>query len=138
MTNQIDFTKYTDFVKAVSSEPTNDVDALLNRITELANNYPDINIALMMNSGIGLGAEGGEVEEIVKKVVWQGKELNAETIMHIKKELGDVLWYWTNMCRAFGFKPEDVIVENVNKLKSRYPGGSFDVHYSENRKEGDL
>jgi hypothetical protein len=34
--------------------------------------------------------------------------------------------------------PNDVIAENVNKLKSRYPGGEFDAHYSENRKEGDL
>ena len=27
---------------------------------------------------------------------------------------------------------------NVDKLKARYPGGEFDVHHSENRKEGDL
>lgn len=40
---------------------------------------------------------------------------------------------WENM-----IDPNDVIVENVKKLESRYPGGSFDVHYSENRKEGDL
>jgi NTP pyrophosphatase (non-canonical NTP hydrolase) len=138
MTKQIDFNKYTEFVQTVSSEPTNNVDAMINRITELANNYPGLNISLMMNSAIGLGSEGGEVEEVIKKVIWQGKELNEETIFHIKRELGDVIWYWTNMCRAIGFKPEDIIAENVNKLESRYPGGKFDVHYSENRKEGDL
>ena len=138
MSKQIDFNKYTEFVKAVSSEPTNNVDAMINRITELANNYPNLNISLMMNSAIGLGSEGGEVEEVIKKVIWQGKELNEETVFHLKRELGDVIWYWTNMCRALGFKPEDIITENVNKLESRYPGGKFDVHYSENRKEGDL
>jgi NTP pyrophosphatase (non-canonical NTP hydrolase) len=138
MSKQIDFNKYTEFVKAVSSEPTNNVDAMINRITELANNYPNLNISLMMNSAIGLGSEGGEVEEVIKKVIWQGKELNEETVFHLKRELGDVIWYWTNMCRALGFKPEDIIAENVNKLESRYPGGKFDVHCSENRKEGDL
>jgi NTP pyrophosphatase (non-canonical NTP hydrolase) len=138
MSKQIDFNKYTEFVKTVSSEPTNNVDAMINRITELANNYPNLNISLMMNSAIGLGSEGGEVEEVIKKVIWQGKELNEETVFHLKRELGDVIWYWTNMCRALGFKPEDIITENVNKLESRYPGGKFDVHYSENRKEGDL
>ena len=138
MSKQIDFNKYTEFVEAVSSEPTNNVDAMINRITELANNYPNLNISLMMNSAIGLGSEGGEVEEVVKKVVWQGKELDEATVFHLKRELGDVIWYWTNMCRALGFKPEDIIAENVNKLESRYPGGKFDVHYSENRKEGDL
>lgn len=138
MIKQIDFSKYTSFVEAVTSKPSNDIDEMINRITELTNNYPEINISLMMNSAIGLGSEGGEIEEIVKKVVWQGKELNDETVFHLKRELGDVIWYWTNMCRAFGFKPEDVIAENVNKLESRYPGGKFDVHFSENRKEGDV
>lgn len=138
MSKQIDFNKYTEFVKAVSSEPTNNVDAMIDRITELANNYPNLNISLMMNSAIGLGSEGGEVEEVIKKVIWQGKELNEETVFHLKRELGDVIWYWTNMCRALGFSPESIIEENVNKLESRYPGGKFDVHYSENRKEGDL
>ena len=41
-------------------------------------------------------------------------------------------------CRALGLDPNDVLEENVNKLKSRYPGGEFDVHFSENRKDGDL
>jgi len=37
-----------------------------------------------------------------------------------------------------GLDPNSVIEENVEKLKSRYPGGEFDVYYSENRKAGDL
>ena len=32
----------------------------------------------------------------------------------------------------------EIIEMNVEKLKARYPGGEFDVHYSENRQEGDL
>jgi NTP pyrophosphatase (non-canonical NTP hydrolase) len=56
----------------------------------------------------------------------------------MKRELGDVIWYWINACNALGMDPNEVIEENVNKLISRYPGGNFDVHYSENRKENDL
>ena len=51
---------------------------------------------------------------------------------------GDIMWYWINACRALNLDPNDVIAENVRKLESRYPGGSFDTHYSENRKDGDL
>ena len=51
---------------------------------------------------------------------------------------GDVIWYWINACRALHLDPNDVILENINKLMSRYPGGNFDAHYSENRKQGDL
>jgi hypothetical protein len=56
----------------------------------------------------------------------------------MKRELGDVMWYWINACRALNLDPNEVIAENVKKLESRYPGGSFDPYYSENRKEGDL
>ena len=48
------------------------------------------------------------------------------------------MWYWTNACRALNVDPNTIIEMNVDKLKARYPGGEFDVQYSENRKEGDL
>ena len=65
--------------------------------------------------------------------------MDADTKFHMKRELGDIMWYWINSCRAIlDLDPNEVIAENVEKLKARYPGGSFDVHYSENRKEGDL
>ena len=91
-----------------------------------------------MNSAIGMAAEGGEFAEIPKKVCFQGKPLDEDTIFHAKRELGDIIWYWMNACRSLNLDPNEVIAENVNKLKSRYPGGEFDVHYSENRQEGDL
>ena len=43
------------------------------------------------------------------------------------------MWYWINP-RALGIDPNEVIEENVNKLKARYPGGEFDVHYSKKKK----
>ena len=56
----------------------------------------------------------------------------------MKRELGDIMWYWVNACRALDLDPNDVIAENVNKLESRYPGGKFDMYYSENRKDNDI
>jgi NTP pyrophosphatase (non-canonical NTP hydrolase) len=134
---QVDLNKYTDFVNSVTSEPTNDVEALIARLRELQTE-PNLNISLLMNSGTGLASEGGEFNEIVKKIVYQGKQFNEEARFHMARELGDVIWYWANACRALGYDPNEIIAENVNKLKSRYPGGEFDVHYSENRNPGDL
>jgi NTP pyrophosphatase (non-canonical NTP hydrolase) len=91
-----------------------------------------------LTAAIGLGSESGEFQEIVKKVFFQGKPFNEEIRHHLKRELGDIMWYWINACRALNLDPDEVIIENVRKLESRYPGGKFDVTYSENRKPGDL
>ena len=136
--NNVDLNRYKDFVEAVTSKESNNYDHLHKRILELANSEPVINPSLLLTAGIGLASEGGEFNEIVKKMFFQGKPLNEENVFHMKRELGDIIWYWVNACRALGLDPNEVIAENVKKLESRYPGGSFDVHYSENRKEGDL
>ena len=129
--------KYKDFVEAVTSDASNDTEALSERLQRLEDET-NVNMALLLTSAIGMASEGGEFAEIVKKCVFQGKPMDADTRFHIKRELGDVLWYWINGVRALGLDPNSVIEENVNKLKKRYPGGEFDVHYSENRKPGDL
>lgn len=134
---QIDLNKYTDFVREVTSDNSNYTDKLVDTLEQIEANKT-INIALLMTAAIGMAAEGGEFAEIPKKCVFQGKPLDAEAIFHMKRELGDIFWYWTNACRALNLDPNDVINENVNKLKSRYPGGEFDPYYSENRKQGDL
>jgi NTP pyrophosphatase (non-canonical NTP hydrolase) len=132
---QIDLNRYRDFVQEVTSDSSNDLEVLVNRLREL---NQTVNISLLLTGGIGLASEGGEFDEIIKKCVFQGKPLNEETIFHMKRELGDIAWYWVNACRAIGVDPNEVIAENVRKLEARYPGGQFDVYYSENRKEGDL
>lgn len=142
----VDLNRYSQFVNAVTSMPSKDLTTFMNRLDELDGNYdgttnshgPDINVPLLLTAALGLAAETGEFCEIPKKMYFQGKPLNEENVFHMKRELGDIMWYWINACRALGLDPDDVIKENVNKLKSRYPGGEFDVHYSENRREGDL
>ena len=132
----IDLNKYKDFVEGVTSSESNKTEALCNQLYALE--QTGVNMALLLTGSIGIASEGGEFSEIVKKCIFQGKPLDADTQFHIKRELGDIIWYWINSCRALGLDPNEVVEENVNKLKSRYPGGEFDVHYSENRKEGDL
>lgn len=142
----VDLNRYRDFVAEVTSKPSNDLTAFMNRLDELDANFdyekdqhgPDINVPLLLTAALGLAAETGEFCEIPKKIFFQGKPLTEENVFHMKRELGDIFWYWTNACRALGLDPNEVIEENVNKLVSRYPGGVFDVHYSENRKAGDL
>lgn len=129
--------EYQRFVESVTSDEANDSEKLIARIRELEAST-DVNITLLLNSLTGLSAEGGEFAELPKKILWQGKPLDEPTIFHMKRELGDVMWYWMNACRALNLDPQTVIDENVNKLKARYPGGEFDSHFSENRKDGDL
>ena len=133
---KIDLNRYAEFVEGVTSKQSNETEALCNQLQSLEQS--GVNMALLLTGSIGIASEGGEFAEIVKKCIFQGKPLDADTQFHIKRELGDIMWYWTNSCRALGLDPNEVIEENVNKLKARYPGGEFDVHYSENRKEGDL
>ena len=134
---KIDLNKYKEFVEKVTSMQSNETGGLIAQLEKLEKDS-DVNMALLLTGSIGIASEGGEFAEIVKKCIFQGKPLDDETIFHAKRELGDIMWYWINSCRALGLDPNEVVAENVNKLKARYPGGEFDVHYSENRKEGDL
>lgn len=135
---KVDLNKYKQFVQEVTSKESNQLSEMFYATKELEAKNPKVNMSLLLTGGIGLSSETGEFNEIIKKCIFQGKPLNDETVFHCKRELGDIMWYWINSCRALDLDPDDVIEENVNKLKSRYPGGEFDVHYSENRKEGDL
>ena len=134
--SQVDLNKYKDFVEKVTSGESNAFGALHSRMIEL--NDAGVNPALLLTASIGMASEGGEFSEIVKKCTFQGKPMDADTVFHMKRELGDIMWYWVNACRALKLDPNEVVAENVRKLESRYPGGSLDVFYSENRKEGDL
>lgn len=135
--HEIDLYKYQHFVETVTSKPSNDLTSFMDRCKELDDNSL-INVPLLLTAGLGLGSESGEFQEIVKKIFFQGKPLDSDNIFHMKRELGDICWYWINACRALNLDPNDVIAENVKKLEERYPGGSFDAFYSENRKYGDL
>ena len=136
MTKQIDFQRYAQFVDAVTSDESKDFVALSDRLVML--DEQGINIERLLTGAVGLSAEGGELMEIVKKLIFQGKPWDDETIYHLKRELGDVMWYVMQCLIALDSSMDEIVGMNVEKLKARYPGGEFDPFYSENRQEGDL
>ena len=127
---------YLEFVNAVTSQQSKDHEAFLYRLQELeGQEFPT---ERLFTAAVGMSAEAGEFTEVVKKIVFQGKPVNEENLFHLKRELGDIMWYVAQACMGLNISLDDIIEMNVDKLKSRYPGGEFDVHYSENRVEGDL
>jgi len=133
--SKINFDRYEEFVAAVTSDcSTNFVD-FADRIGEL--DREGANIERLLTAGVGINAEGGEFLEIIKKMVFQGKPWNRDNREHLIIELGDIMWYVAQATMALGISFDDVIATNVKKLEKRYPGGSFDVYHSENRRAGD-
>ena len=130
------FSTYGDFVKKVTSEPSLDLNALKQSLEDVDSKSP-IESARLMTAALGLGSETGEFVEIVKKMFLQGKPPSEENIFHMKRELGDIMWYWVTACSALDLDPFEVIKENQDKLEARY-GEKFEVQRSEVRKEGDL
>ena len=131
----IDFKRYEEFVSAVTSDASTNFVDFADRIGEL--DREGANIERLLTSGVGINAEGGEFLEIVKKMVFQGKPWNKDNRKHLIIELGDVMWYVAQACMALEVSFDDVIATNVKKLEKRYPEGSFDVYFSENRRKGD-
>ena len=136
MTKQVDFDSYTKFVDAVTSDESRDFLAFSDRIVNL--DEKGANIERLLTGAVGINSEGGEIMEIVKKLIFQGKKWEDETTYHLKRELGDVLWYVVQCLIALDCSMDEIVGMNVDKLKARYPGGEFDPFYSENRQEGDL
>lgn len=136
MNKKVDTKRYLEFVDGVTSQPSKDNEAFLYRIQELEGQ--GFHSERLLTAAVGLCAESGEFTEIVKKIVFQGKPVNEENLFHMKRELSDICWYLANACIALDTTIDEVIEMNVEKLQARYPGGSFDVHHSENRKQGDL
>lgn len=130
------FNTYSDFVTKVTSDPSLDLEALIERLKEI-DSTSDIKSARLLTSAMGLGSETGEFVEIVKKMYLQGKPPSDENIFHMKRELGDIMWYWATACAALDLDPYEVIAENQKKLEARY-GDQFEVERSEIRKDGDL
>ena len=132
----VDFEKYTGFVDAVTSNESKGSDAFTVRLREL---YSEgLPVERLLTAAVGMSAESGEFIEVVKKMIFQGKPVNEENLFHLKRELGDVMWYVAQACMALDTSFDEIVEMNVEKLKARYPGGEFDVHKSENRAKGDL
>jgi NTP pyrophosphatase (non-canonical NTP hydrolase) len=128
--------QYIGFVAQTTSPASSTTQNLVERIDELDVDGHDV--SHLLTAALGISAEGGEFTEIVKKILLQGKPYNEENKIHMKKELGDILWYIAQACIALNTNFDELIKMNYQKIASRYPDGVFNVFFSENRKEGDI
>jgi len=133
----IDSNKYIDFVRQTTSPASTNYADLLSRLSQLEVES-DVDVPRLLTAALGMSAEAGEFTEVVKKIFLQGKSYNEESVFHMKRELGDILWYIAQACMALDTNFHDIMEMNYEKLSARYPEGAFDVYRSENRVEGDL
>jgi len=135
--DQIKLSDYEAFVETTVSQPSSNIGTLLGRLAELSDNTFGIEIPHLLTGYTGLLAEAGEFAEVVKKIVFQGKPLNEESIHHMKRELGDICWYLAVACKALDTDIDTVLKMNVEKLSARYPAG-FEILRSEVRETHDI
>jgi NTP pyrophosphatase (non-canonical NTP hydrolase) len=135
MRMEVDFPKYVEFVDGMTSRETKSTETWIERIRTLQEG--GLEVSRLTTAAVGLSAEAGEFQEIVKKMLFQGKPWNEDNKEHLIIELGDVMWYVSQACIALGVGIDDVIWKNTMKLAKRYPSGGFDVSKSENRQAGD-
>ena len=132
----IDLNKYVEFVDTTTSTPSKQYSDFQDRLQELEiQGFPT---ERLLTAAVGMSAEAGEFTEIVKKIIFQGKPVNQENLFHLKRELGDIMWYVSQACIGLDISLEEVIQMNFEKLSARYPEGAFTIERSENRVEGDL
>lgn len=125
------FDQYGDFVNGVTSDASKNNNKFIERIQELE--ADGVDVARLTTAALGLGGESGEVIDLVKKILFHGKPYTDENRDKLVDEAGDILWYWMNLCIALGADGEKVLLDNIKKLETRYPGGKFSIERSEDR-----
>ena len=93
-------------------------------------NFELTNKERMLHALHGISAETGEIHGFFQKI-YQGHEFSVD---ELKKEIGDLEWFVSELCDCMGFELEDVCRGNIEKLKKRYPEG-FEAERSVNRDE---
>lgn len=81
---------------------------------------------------VGLVTESAELLDAYKKAKWYGRKLDT---VNIKEEIGDVMWYLVQLCDEVGYSLDEAKVDNIQKLKKRYPDGFEDVEKRDARTE---
>lgn len=93
---------YSDFVKSRMNPEAYPVDGIL------------------LHMILGVCDEAGELSKVIKDVVGYGKDLDKRALV---EELGDLMFFAVGACNVIGIDPEWVMLENMRKLKKRYPDG---------------
>lgn len=103
----------------------------LNEYQKLASRTANVKDTALVNFALGVAGEAGEVADMVKKFVFHGHKLNRDDLT---KELGDVLWYISQIAAWADIELDEVGRKNIDKLIQRYPKG-FSEEASQNRRE---
>lgn len=103
----------------------------LNEYQELASRTANKHEGELVNYALGIAGEAGEVADLVKKAVFHGHNIDK---VDVTKELGDVLWYLSQLARLAGATLDEIAEKNIDKLMKRYPDG-FSEEASRNRRE---
>ena len=127
-----DYINFVDTVTSDASKSQIDFIEALNIMQEQG-----IEPSRLLTASVGLSGEVGEFNDIVKKIIFQGKEIDDDTKQHLKSQLGDICWYMAQALIALDSSWEEVFDINVGKLSERYPGG-FDALKSASRRVGDI
>ena len=136
MTQVIDTNKYIEFVRQTTSPASSDFNKLIERMQEL--DEEGVKLTHLLTFALGASAEMGEAVEVIKKCLLQGKPFTDDAKVHLLKECSDCFWYFAQLCIAMDTSFEEIMQINYEKLSARYPEGTFSVHRSENREEGDI
>ena len=134
--NQNLLEEYTIFVDKITSESSESTKKMKERIDFI--NSSGVEVSRLLTAGIGLSGEVGEFNEIIKKTIFQSKSFDSETHEHIKRELGDIMWYVTQACLALKVDLVEVIKTNEEKLKKRFPKDRFTKESDTNRHREDI
>lgn len=74
----------------------------------------------LCNMAMGIAGEGGEIIDLIKKAQFQGHTLD---VKKVKEEIGDLMWYVSNLAELVGGDMDEILQDNFNKLLKRYPNG---------------
>ncbi|MFA4960523.1 MAG: nucleoside triphosphate pyrophosphohydrolase family protein [Candidatus Pacearchaeota archaeon] len=69
--------------------------------------------------GLGITGEAGDVASCIKKTFMHDNDKREG----IRENIGDTLWYAAMICNFFEWNLQDILNENVKKLKERYSKG---------------
>lgn len=126
------FNDYAHYVDSVTSATAKNDAVFAEHLKELSKLLGG-NYARLDHAVTGLTGEAGEVADVWKKVKYMGLEYNAETRDKLIKELGDVCWYLMSAATSLGMPLEEIINQNIAKLKARHPHG-FSSAYMQQKK----
>lgn len=124
----MDLNEYAELAaRTESPRSVNDIhyddDLPLGRLHRFAS-HAAVNHVQFLNAILGLAGETGELQEMIKKYLFHGHKFDT---VNAKEELGDILWYVAQGCRALGISMEDAANANINKLAKRYGEKFSDV-----------